>query len=141
MEFLHFGMRVDDIAATSDLFGRLLGISWEPIKEYAIDLEFVDAAEHGRTLVTHGLTEGGVEIELVQVLAGRAPDSEVLGAREGVSHIAYRVDDLNAALADATAAGLSPVCSHHSEYVDFVFCSGPKSGGLLVQLVKFHGDR
>ncbi len=141
MEFLHFGMKVDDIAATSGLLGRLLGVSFEAIKEYAIELDFAGRPEQGRTLVTHGLTEGGVEIELVQAIEGRVPDTEVLATREGVSHIAYRVDDLEAAMTDAAHAGLKPVCSYHSEYVDFAFYSGPDLGGLLLQFVQFHGER
>jgi catechol 2,3-dioxygenase-like lactoylglutathione lyase family enzyme len=141
MEFLHFGLKVDDISATSGLLGRLLGVSFEPIEQYAIELDFVGGPEPGRTLVTHGLTEHGVEIELVQAIDGRVPDTEVLGTRQGVSHIAYRVDDLEAATVDAAQAGLNPVCSYHSDYVDFAFYSGPELGGLLLQFVQFHGER
>jgi catechol 2,3-dioxygenase-like lactoylglutathione lyase family enzyme len=141
MKFLHFGLRVDNIAASSELFGATLGISWEPIKEYAVELDFAGRSESGRSLVTHGLTDGGVEIEMVQALSGRSPDTEVLGDREGVSHIAYQVDDLDAALARAEERGLSELCSYHSEQVDFAFCDGPGLGGVLLQLVQFHGPR
>jgi hypothetical protein len=141
MEFLHFGMKVDDIRASSDLLGRLLGISWEPITEYAIELDFAGRVEPGRTLVSHGLTEAGVEIEMVQSIDGRTPDERVLGAREGVSHVVYRVDDLDSAKARAEESGLAQVCAYRSEYVDFVFYEGDVLGGLLLQLVKFHGER
>jgi hypothetical protein len=82
-----------------------------------------------------------VEIELVQAIEGRVPDTEALGSREGVSHIAYRVDGLEAAKADAAQAGLKPVCAYHSDYVDFAFYSGPDLGGLLLQFVQFHAAR
>jgi len=141
MQFLHFGMMVDDVDVSSRLFGSLLGISWEPVKEYAIELDFAGRSEPGRTLVTHGLTEAGVEIEMVQALEGRSPDTQVLGAREGVSHIAYQVDDLEPAMARAEQAGLTALCSYRSEQVDFVFFDGPGLGGILLQLVQFHGPR
>ena len=141
MEFLHFGMKVDDIASSSGLFGALLGISWEPVKEYAVELDFAGQPEPGRTLVTHGWTQSGVEVEMVQPLTGRSPDVEILGSRQGISHIAYRVDHLDSALARATDAGLTTVCSYRSEQVDFAFCDGPGLGGILLQLVQFHGSR
>jgi catechol 2,3-dioxygenase-like lactoylglutathione lyase family enzyme len=141
MEFLHFGMKVNDIETSSTLYGSLLGISWEAVKEYAVDLDFAGTTESGRSLVSHGLTAGGVEIEMVQVLAGRSPDTDALGPREGVSHIAYRVDDLDAAVARAEQSGLQLICSYRSEQVDFVFCDGPGLGGILLQLVQFHGPR
>src|SRR3954451_22376245 len=134
-------MKVDDVQASSQLFGSLLGMEWEPVKEYAIDLDFAGRPEPGRTLVTHGLTADGVEVEMVQALAGRSPDTEVLGYREGVSHIAYQVDDLAAATTRAEAAGLSTLCSFGSEQVSFVFLDGPALGGILLQLVQFHGPR
>src|SRR5207247_737116 len=90
MEFLHFGLKVDDIAATSGLLGRLLGVSFEPIEEYAIELDFAGGPEAGRTLVTHGLTERGVEIELVQAIDGRVPDTEVLGTSGSMAATSVR---------------------------------------------------
>ena len=141
MQFLHFGMKVDDIEASSRLFGSLLGISWEPVKEYALELDFAGQLESGRTLVTHGLTESGVEIEMVQAVSGRSPDTEVLGVGEGVSHVAYQVDDLAASMTWAERAGLSVLCSYDSEQVDFAFFNGPGLGGILLQLVQFHGAR
>src|SRR3954454_3183243 len=134
-------MRVDDVQASSQLFGSLLGLTWEPVKEYAVELDFAGTPEPGRSLVTHGLTADGVEVEMVQALAGRSPDTQVLGDREGVSHIAYEVDDLAAATARAEAGGLTTLCSFGSEQVSFVFLDGPGLGGILLQLVQFHGPR
>ena len=141
MQFLHFGMKVDDIKASTAVFEQLLDITWEPVKEHAVELEFADGRHLGRSLVTHGLTHSGVEIELVEPLEGRSPDIEALGEREGVSHIAYRVADLPSAMARAERAGLRQVCSYASDYVDFVFYDGPGLGGILLQLVTFHGER
>jgi hypothetical protein len=141
MEFLHFGMKVDDISSSTGLFGALLGISWGPVSEHSVELDFAGQPEPSRTLVAHGVTASGVEIEMVQTLTGRSPDVELLGDREGISHIAYRVDDLDVALTRAVNAGLTTVCAHRSEQADVAFCSGPGLGGILLQLVQFHGLR
>jgi hypothetical protein len=141
MEFLHFGMKVDDIQASAAMFEQLLDITWEPVKEHAVELEFADGRHRGRSLVTHGLTPGGVEIEMVETIEGRSPDIEALGDGQGVSHIAYRVADLGSAMARAERAGLRQVCFYASDYVDFVFYDGPGLGGILLQLVRFHGER
>lgn len=141
MQFLHFGMRVNDIRRSSELLHDLVGISWEPVKEYVTTSGAGDSTEEARSLVTHGLTADGVEIEMVQSLEGPSPDTFVLGDREGLSHIAYRVDDLESALATARDRGLRVVNSYQSDYVDFVFCDGPGLGGMLLQLVRFHRDR
>ena len=141
MEFLHFGMKVDDLRTSAAMFEQLLDITWEPVKEHAVELEFADGRHVGRSLVTHGLTASGVEIEMVQAIEGRSPDVEALGDRQGVSHIAYRVEDLAAATARAELAGLRRVCSYASDYVDFTFYQGPGLGGILLQFVTFHGER
>jgi hypothetical protein len=82
-----------------------------------------------------------VEIEMVQAVRGRDPDTAVLGRRQGVSHIAYRVDDLPPAMARAEAAGLQRLCTYSSDQVDFSLHEGPALGGMLLQLVAFHGER
>ena len=141
MDFLHFGMRVNDIHATSALLQQVLDVTCEPVKQYTVDLDYGAGPVQSTSLVTHALTRDNTEIELVQALDGPSPDSEVLGDREGVSHVAYRVADLADAMARAEAGGLRRVCTFESEYVDFAFYAGAAMGGMLLQLVTFHGER
>lgn len=142
MDFLHVGMKVDDIERSRALYGQLFGMSWEPVSEYALgDAVLEGEVTASRSLVSHGWTADGTEIEMVQVLEGRTADHVVLGDREGLSHIAFSVDDLDTAVATATAAGLKSVSEWSSPAVDFVFMAGDALGGLLVQLVSFKGPR
>lgn len=98
-----------------------------------------DAAS--RTLVTHGKTAQGFEIEMVQALEGKVADDLVLDGREGMSHIAFTVDDLDTAIGEATERGLRLVSEYRSEQVDFAFFAGDGLGGLLAQLVHFKQPR
>lgn len=83
---------------------------------------------------------GRAEIELVQPLSVEGPLRRFLDARgEGLHHLALRVPDIGAAIAQATAAGLrlageAPREGAHGTRVAFVH---PASlHGLLLELVE-----
>jgi catechol 2,3-dioxygenase-like lactoylglutathione lyase family enzyme len=142
MDFLHVGMKVSDIGASSALFAELFGIAWEPVREYPLQtITLEGSVSPSTTLVTHGTTTSGVEIEMVQVTEGRTADELVLGEREGLSHIAFTVPDLDAAAEDAQRRGLRQVSEYRSDDVDFAFFASPQLGGVLVQLVQFKRPR
>ena len=142
MEFLHVGMKVNDIQKSVALYGSLFGIEWEPIKEYSLsDITLKGKIAPSTTLVTHGKTASGFEIEMIQVTAGRTADNLVVGDGEGLTHFAFLVDDIDAAIADAKARGLNLVSEYRSDYVDFVFMEGKELGGPLTQLVRLNQPR
>lgn len=105
------------------------------------DITLNGDAVPSRTLVTHGKTAQGFEIEMVQVLEGEVADDLVPDDREGVSHIAFTVDDLDAAIATAAERGLRLVSEYRSEQVDFAFFAGDDLGSLLAKLVHFKRPR
>lgn len=141
MKFLHVGFAVKDIHRSIALYAELFGIRWQPVKEYVITTT-VDGRENPtRALVTHGYTDSGFEFEMVENLAGISADSLILGDREGLSHLAFTVDDLAAARADAERRGLTMVTEFRSPKVDFQFFKDERLAGALVQLVQFHGER
>jgi catechol 2,3-dioxygenase-like lactoylglutathione lyase family enzyme len=78
---------------------------------------------------------------MVQGLEGKTSDDLVLDGREGVSHIAFTVGNLDTAIAEATERGLRLVSEYRSEQVDFAFFAGDDLGGLLAQLVHFKQPR
>jgi predicted enzyme related to lactoylglutathione lyase len=142
MDFLHIGMKVHDIERATRCYAEAFGIVWEPVREYQLShITLEGDAAPSRTLVTHGKTAQGVEIEMVQGLEGKTADDLVLDGREGVSHIAFTVDDLDAAIAQATERGLRLVSEYRSEQVDFAFFDGDDLGGVLAQLVHFKQER
>ncbi|MDB5968414.1 MAG: putative rane protein [Hydrocarboniphaga sp.] len=138
MKFLHVGFAVKDIHRSIGLYAELFGIRWEPVKEYPITT-WVEARENpSRSLVTHGYTDTGFEFEMVENVAGISADSLVLGEREGLSHLAFTVDDLAAERARLEASGLKMVSEFKSSKVDFQFFKDERLAGALVQ---FHGER
>jgi predicted enzyme related to lactoylglutathione lyase len=142
MDFLHIGMKVHDIERATRCYAEAFGIVWEPVREYQLShITLEGDAAPSRTLVTHGKTAQGIEIEMVQGLEGKTADDLVLDGREGVSHIAFTVDDLDAAIAQATERGLRLVSEYRSEQVDFAFFDGDDLGGVLAQLVHFKQER
>jgi predicted enzyme related to lactoylglutathione lyase len=142
MDFLHIGMKVHDIERATRCYAEAFGIVWEPVREYQLShITLEGDAAPSRTLVTHGKTAQGIEIEMVQGLEGKTADDLVLDGREGVSHIAFTVDDLDTAIAQATERGLRLVSEYRSEQVDFAFFDGDDLGGVLAQLVHFKQER
>ncbi|MDZ4363262.1 VOC family protein [Brevundimonas sp.] len=134
MRLLHFGFAVRDVEATTTAWRELFGIDWEPVARHALP-DPDQGADHV-SLVTHGRTGDGVEIEMVQTVSGRTVDAQVFGDREGVSHVAFQVDDLATERARMIAAGVEVVDEGSAPRADWVFLRDPRLGGALVQLVQ-----
>lgn len=83
------------------------------------------------------LEAGGTEIELLEPIRPDSPVAKYLEKRgEGIHHLSFHVDDIEAALKDAAAAGLelidrTPREGSHGTKIAFVH---PRSlGGVLVE--------
>ena len=83
---------------------------------------------------------GPLEIELIEVVSGESPHREILEKHgEGVHHIRFRVDDLEAPLAKLRDLGFSIIWQHEIPEVParWAYLEGPeKSGGALVELLE-----
>lgn len=138
-KFLHYGFKVKDIHESMKTYSALLDIKWDPVKEFATEEQEI----HGkpcplRILLTHGHTTDGTEIEMIQLLDGDVPDRIALGDRDGISHVAYSVDDLEEARARAQSQGLAVVSEGKAGRANWIFVADDKLGGALVQFVKFN---
>ncbi len=141
MKFLHVGFAVKDIERSIALYQKLFGIQWDPVKEFSVTT-LIDGKENpSRARVTHGYTDSGFEFEMVENVAGISADSLILGDREGLSHLAFTVDDLPAERRRLEAEGLRMVSEFASPKVDFQFFKDERLAGALIQLVQFHGER
>jgi catechol 2,3-dioxygenase-like lactoylglutathione lyase family enzyme len=66
MDFLHVGMKVHDIERATRFYTAVFGITWEPVRQYLLgDITLNGDMAPSRTLVTHGKTSQGFEIEMV----------------------------------------------------------------------------
>lgn len=138
MRLLHVGFAVRDLEMTTAVWRTLFGIDWEPPVRH--DLPDPDSGPDHVSLVTHGRTGDGVELEMVQTVSGPTIDAQVFGDREGMSHLAFQVDDLDAERARMIAAGVEVLGEGSAPRADWVFLRDARLGGLLVQLVQLHRD-
>lgn len=86
------------------------------------------------------LQVGESRVELLESTSPDGPIAKFLDSRgPGVHHVAYRVDDVRAAMAEAKAKGLQPLSDEpkpgaHNTLVCFLH---PKqTGGVLIELVQ-----
>lgn len=125
----HIGLAVSDIDSAVAFYQQQLGVSaWEII-------ELPD--RHMRVAITH---IGDSLVELIAPTSPEAAFAKYLAEKgPGMHHIAYRVDDIAAALAQLKAQGLrlideTPRPGLHNTLVAFIH---PKASlGTLIELVQ-----
>lgn len=123
----HLGIAVKDLNASNDLFTRLLGKA--PYKQEAVESEHV---------MTSFFEMGESKIEL---LGATSPDSTIAKyvdkKGEGIHHIAFAVQDIEAEVARLKAEGFQPISEAPKRGADnkMVFFFHPKStNGVLIEL-------
>ena len=82
---------------------------------------------------------GPVEVELIQVLEGETPHTEHLRARgEGLHHVRFRVDDLDAWIRRLGERGFETIFSKRfGPTVAFAYLETPESlGGSVIELLE-----
>lgn len=86
---------------------------------------------------------GPIEIELIEVISGESPHSEVLEKHgEGVHHVRFRVDDLDAPLEKLKALGFEVIWYHEMPEIParWAYLEGPfRHGGALIELLQMPG--
>ncbi|HEX2425831.1 MAG TPA: methylmalonyl-CoA epimerase [Actinomycetota bacterium] len=128
-ELDHVGIAVEDLEAEIERYRRAFGV--EPV--------------HRETVAAQGVEEvliaiGTSYIQLLRPLGGGTPVGRHLAKRgPGVHHIAYRVDDVAAALERLGAEGFALVDEaprRGSRGTTIAFVHPRAMGGVLVELVQ-----
>lgn len=138
MKFLHFGFKVRDVEATAQAYRELFGLRGEPVQDYTLPTRVGDVTGEARNRVTHLWTDDGAEIEFVQPVFGPCVEQAALGDREGISHLAFQVDDLAAERARIEALGLTILSEGSAPRAAWFFIQDARLGGALVQLVQLN---
>jgi methylmalonyl-CoA epimerase len=125
----HVGIAVEDLEASVAVYRRLLGV--EPVHRERVDDQGVEEVL---------FAVGSSYIQLLGALGPDTPVGRSLASRgPGVHHVAYRVDDVAAALEHLRAEGAAlideaPRAGSRNTSIAFVH---PKAfGGVLVELVQ-----
>jgi methylmalonyl-CoA/ethylmalonyl-CoA epimerase len=129
MRLHHVGVAVTDLDASIDVYRTAFGA--ELVHRDVNEKEGLEAAF---------LSSGSGEVELMRPLRDDSPVGKFVAKRgPGLHHVAFAVDDIEAAMAQARAAGLelideTPRRGMHGGRIAFVH---PKSiGGVLTELVE-----
>jgi methylmalonyl-CoA/ethylmalonyl-CoA epimerase len=123
----HIGIAVGDLDASLAFFRDALGLD-------------LDAPEdvHSQRVRAHFLQAGEAAIELVEPTADDSPIAKFVAKRgPGIHHVALRVDDIAAALAELKAKGVrlideTPRPGAHHSLVAFIHPAS--THGVLVEL-------
>ena len=123
----HIGIAVSDLAESLKVYTDLLGMKLhgtETVEEQKVKTAF--------------LPLGDTEIELLESTAPDGPIGKFIEARgQGIQHIAFRVDDIEAALAELKAKGVRLIDEkprYGAGGAKIAFIHPKATGGVLIEL-------
>ncbi|MGY6557984.1 MAG: methylmalonyl-CoA epimerase [Nitritalea sp.] len=123
----HLGIAVKDLAASRDLFTRLLGT--EAYKEESVE---------GEGVHTSFFQVGETKVELLEASREDSPIAKFTAKKgEGIHHIAFDVADIHAEVARLKAEGFEVLNETPKEGADnkwVVFLHPRSTNGVLVEL-------
>jgi methylmalonyl-CoA/ethylmalonyl-CoA epimerase len=81
---------------------------------------------------------GEIQIELIQPVEGANVYTEFLADKgEGIHHLAYQTEDLEAIKAQFAAQGIEPVFSRDMGVMEFAYFDTSEVGGLMIEFLYF----
>jgi LAO/AO transport system kinase len=126
----HLGIAVKNLEEAKHFYAEMLGLSTEGEEEVA-----------AQKVKTAFISVGETHLELLESTDPEGPIAKSIAARgEGIHHIAYEVDDIEATLAELKQKGVrlidqTPREGAHGSKVAFIH---PKAGmGVLIELCQF----
>ena len=139
----HVGICVSDLERSLRFYRDLLGFTWE----HALDVEGEPSDTllrlRGTKLHAEYLTRDGVRIELLRFASPRAPERPERPMHQyGLTHLSFRVTDLDAVVDGLRAAGervLEETIIRFPEWQSAA-CFVVDPDGQLIELVQAPGD-
>jgi len=123
----HIGIAVSDLAESLKMYTDILGMTLhgtETVEEQKVKTAFLPLGE--------------TEIELLESTAPDGPIGKFIEARgQGIQHIAFRVDDIEAALAELKAKGVRLIDEkprYGAGGARIAFLHPKATGGVLIEL-------
>jgi methylmalonyl-CoA epimerase len=128
-QIVHMAVVVQDLDAALRVYHEVLGLPLERVEDVA--------AEKVRIALLP-LPEGDAKVELVQPTAEDTGIARFLAKRgEGMHHICFEVDDIQAAMAEMAASGLQVLEEEPrlgSQGQKYVFVHPKSAHGVLIEL-------
>lgn len=131
---------VHDLDRTLETFGALFG-EFQTMEHTIEGANFRGRQADVSLKLAFGRS-GPLEIEVIQVVSGESPHSEMLAKHgEGIHHIRFKLDDIGPTLAKLRKLGFEVIWSHVIPQVGarWAYLEGPKEqGGALVELYELN---
>ena len=84
---------------------------------------------------------GSVQIELIQPVEGENLYTEFLARHgDGIHHLAYTVDNMEATKADFAERGYQPIFYHDMVVMEFAYYDTSEIGGLMTELLHYRQE-
>ena len=123
----HIGIAVKDLNASNELFKKLLGVphyKTEAVASEGVTTSFFDVGTH--------------KIELLEATDANSPIAKFIAKKgEGVHHIAFEVEDIEAELARLNEEGFELIHETAKEGADnkrIAFLHPKSTNGVLIEL-------
>jgi len=133
------GYVVADIEKTCSYYESVLGIG--PFcPPFEVDMS--GAILRGKPIATKikvaFAQSGSVQVELIQPVEGENLYTEFLARYgDGIHHLAYTVDDMEAMKAEFADRGLQPVFYHDMIVMEFAYYDTSEIGGIMTELLYY----
>ena len=138
------GFAVRDVDATLQRYRARYG--WEPASVATVDLNESCAYRYrGRPsfcrLKIGVIEQGAVQLEFIELLDGEHPVGDYLRQHgEGINHLGFFVEDLDAIVKNLAAEGVHPVIEGRFEIADgragaFIYVNDDDAGGTMLEMV------
>jgi len=133
------GYVVRDIEKACEYYESVFGTG--PFSE-VIDVDMDGAVLRGKPVDTKikvaFVQSGDVQIELIEPVEGENPYTEFLEARgEGIHHLAYKVEDMEAMKAAFAEKVGEPVFYRDMGIMEFAYFDTTEVGGLMIEFLCF----
>jgi len=131
------GYVVRDIRKVCDYYASTFGMGpFSPPMEVNMDGAILRGRPVRCRIKVSFAQSGPLQIELIEPIEGENPYFEFLEAKgEGIHHLAFPVEDMNAAKAAFRARGLEPVFYHDMKVMEFAYFDTSAIGGLWVEFL------
>ena len=133
------GYVVSDIEKTCRYYESTFGMG--PFSE-VIDVDMDGALLRGKPVKTKikvaFAQSGDVQVEFIQPFEGENVYTEFLESKgDGIHHLAFQVDDMDAMKAEFAKKGFEPVFQRDMEVMEFAYFDTSEFGGLMVEFLYY----
>ncbi len=134
------GILVRDLDATRTRYETVYGIGPWITHEHVPELAIERAGPVDVTLKIATAYSGAMQIELIQLVRGRCFYCDTLDEREGLHHLGFMVNDLEARLEQCKALGIGVIqrgrLRHKAIVVDYAYLDTTATGGIIFELLQ-----